>query len=183
MGPSPVSDIELDYDSLMQDALKKVVHDVLAITAELRETPGDHHFYIEFLTEADGVQIPDHLKETYPSRMTIVLHHQFEDLIVTETGFGVTLWFKGIEAQLEIPFDAITSFADPGAKFGLRFQEEEEGEENPLPIHNQDQPTTQDITKADNNTDASESLDADDKDNDGNDSGADVVSLDAFRRK
>ncbi len=120
-----LADIELDYDSLMQEALRRVVHDVLSITADLKETPGEHHFYIEFLTGAQGVSIPDHLKEAYPSRMTIVLHHQFENLEVDEFGFSVSLWFKGMEAALVIPFDAITSFADPSAKFGLRFSEDD----------------------------------------------------------
>ena len=83
---------------------------------------GEHHFYIEFLTQAPDVSIPDHLIEDYPERMTIVLQHQFQNLDVTEDGFGVTLWFKGKESRLEIPFHAVTSFADPSVKFGLRFE-------------------------------------------------------------
>lgn len=120
-----MTDIQLDYDSLMQDALRKVVHDVLAITAELKETPGEHHFYIEFKTYAEGVSIPDHLRESYPSRMTIVIHHQFENLVVERDHFEVTLWFKGVETHLTIPFDAMTSFADPSTKIGLRFDQDD----------------------------------------------------------
>jgi len=138
-----VADIELDYDQIMQNALRHVVKDVLTITADLGETPGDHHFYVEFLTDAPGVNLPDHLKAQYPERMTIVLHHQFDDLDVGNDGFQVTLSFKGVEARLAIPFDAITSFADPSAKFGLRFQEDEDEDDAPALSGDDERPTDQ----------------------------------------
>lgn len=117
-----MSDVEIDYDYLTQNALKQVVKDVLKMTEELGEAPGDHHFYIEFETQADGVSIPDHLLAQYPQRMTIVLQHQFEGLEVLDEAFSVTLWFKNIQSRLTIPFDAVTSFADPSVQFGLRFE-------------------------------------------------------------
>jgi hypothetical protein len=120
-----LSDIELDYEYLMQRAQRRVVYDALSLTAELKATPGDHHFYIEFLTGAFGVSLPDELRQEYPERMTIVLQHQFENLIVDEEGFSVSLWFKGKQSRLTIPYEAITSFADPSAHFGLRFHEPE----------------------------------------------------------
>ena len=116
-----LEDIEIDYDYLTQQALRQVVRDVLAMTEKLSAAPGDHHFYIEFETQADGVNVPDHLIAAYPARMTIVLQHQFDDLEVREDGFSVTLWFKGQQARLTIPFCAVTSFADPSVQFGLRF--------------------------------------------------------------
>jgi hypothetical protein len=120
-GEDHLKDVEIDYDFLTQQALKRVVRDVLQMTEELGSAPGDHHFYIEFDTRADGVAMPDHLLEVYPSRMTVVLQHQFDDLEVRDEGFAVTLWFKGQQARLTIPFDAVTSFADPSVQFGLRF--------------------------------------------------------------
>jgi len=116
-----LTDVEIDYDFLTQQALKRVVRDVLQMTEELGTAPGDHHFYVEFETRADGVSIPDHLLAVYPSRMTIVLQHQFDDLEVRDDEFSVTLWFKGQQARLTIPYDAVTSFADPSVQFGLRF--------------------------------------------------------------
>lgn len=116
-----MSDVEIDYDFLTQKALKSVLHDVLAMTEELGAAPGDHHFYIEFDTGAEGVAIPDDLLNAYPDRMTIVLQHQFDDLAVRDEEFSVTLWFKGKQARLTVPFDAVTSFADPSVQFGLRF--------------------------------------------------------------
>jgi len=118
-----VSDVEFDYDYLTQRALRQVVKDVLEMTAEIGATPGEHHFYIEFATQAPGVIIPDELIETYPERMTIVVQHQFENLVVRDEEFALTLWFKGIESRLTIPFEAVTSFADPSVQFGLRFAE------------------------------------------------------------
>ncbi|NOX95486.1 MAG: hypothetical protein GXP04_10460, partial [Alphaproteobacteria bacterium] len=115
-------DIELDYNYLMQRAFRYLMRDVLTLVAELGDAPGEHHFYIEFVTDAPGVSIPERLKEQYPERMTIVLQHQFEGLIVTDDGFEVTLWFNSIESPLVIPFDAVTSFADPSTEFGLRFE-------------------------------------------------------------
>ena len=118
-----MSDVELDYDYFTQRALRRVVHDVLSLTAELGAPPGDHRFFIEFQTTAFGVSIPDELRETYPDRMTIVLQHQFEHLTVGEDAFSVSLWFKGKQSRLTISFEAVTSFADPSVQFGLRFQE------------------------------------------------------------
>lgn len=161
--------VELDYDYLMQKALRQLMRDVLGMVADLGDAPGEHHFYIEFLTHAPGVNIPDYLKEEYPERMTIVLQHQFDDLTVTQKGFAVTLWFKGKEARLEIPFDAVTSFADPSVQFGLRFERTKRGEE---------EEETSDAAAAkepDNGGPAKKKK----KDGDS----ADIVSLDAFRKK
>lgn len=127
-----MKDVEIDYDFLTQQALKQVVRDVLQMTEDLGAAPGDHHFYIEFETQAEGVSIPDHLLAAYPARMTIVLQHQFDDLEVRDGDFSVTLWFKGQQARLTIPFEAVTSFADPSVQFGLRF-DAPAGEENAKP--------------------------------------------------
>ena len=116
-----MSDVELDYPFLMDTALRSVVRDVLHLTHELGSAPGDHHFYIEFATQAPGVEIPDSLIATYPERMTIVLQHQFKDLEVNDKRFAVTLWFKGEPSRLVVPFEAVTTFADPSVQFELRF--------------------------------------------------------------
>ena len=167
-------DVELDYNDLIQEAQKKayrfLMRDVLTIVAELGDAPGEHHFFIEFLTGAPEVAIPDHLKAQYPERMTIVLQHQFEDLTVGDDRFGVTLWFKGKEARLEGPFDAVTQFADPSAQFGVSF------DAGAAPQSDNDtetaEPETPEMT-------AEEAPKAKEKKGDG----ADVVSLDSFRKK
>lgn len=128
-----MGDVEIDYDYLTQQALKRVVRDVLTMTEELGAAPGDHHFYVEFETQAAGVAIPDHLLAAYPARMTIVLQHQFDDLEVRDDDFSVTLWFKGKQARLTVPFEAITSFADPSVQFGLRFDAPPEPQKSKQP--------------------------------------------------
>jgi hypothetical protein len=60
--------------------------------------------------------------ERHPEEMTIVLQHQFWDLIVTETNFEVGLSFGGIPERLFIPFDSLSGFWDPSVDFGLKFE-------------------------------------------------------------
>ncbi len=113
----------IPYDEIVQEALRAVVGRVLGeIVAGGSELPGTHHFYITFKTEAQGVVIPDHLRERFPDEMTIVLQNKFWGLVVRDDGFSVGLSFNQIPAELEIPYAAITAFVDPAVDFGLQFQ-------------------------------------------------------------
>jgi hypothetical protein len=118
------------YDLLVQDALKGVVRKVLVDTAK-DGLPGEHHFYISFRTDFPGARLSNRLREKYPQEMTIVLQHQFWDLGVTEHAFEIGLSFSGVPERLLIPFDALTGFFDPSVQFGLKFdtQDEDEDEE------------------------------------------------------
>jgi uncharacterized protein len=110
------------YDILAQEALRGVVRTVLADAAK-NGLPGEHHFYISFDTRADGVRLSPRMLAEYPEEMTIVLQHQFWDLVVTEEGFEVGMSFGGIPERVAVPFAAIKAFLDPSVEFGLRFQE------------------------------------------------------------
>jgi hypothetical protein len=114
-------DETLRYDVMVESALRRVVADTLKIVAE-RGLPGSHHFYISFLTEYPGVQIPSYLHEQYPKEMTIVLQYQYYGLVVNETSFSATLSFNNVKERLVIPLAAITTFADPSVNFALQFQ-------------------------------------------------------------
>lgn len=116
MTPDP-----LDYDFLLQDALRHLVRRSLQIVAE-QGLPGEHHFYIAFRTDAPGVELAAHLRERYPEEMTIVLKTQFQDLVVEDDAFSVGLFFGGVPHFLTVPFASLTSFTDPAAKFQLAFQ-------------------------------------------------------------
>jgi uncharacterized protein len=107
------------YDILTQEALRGVVRKVLA---EVSKTglPGEHHFFISFLTRAPGVRLSQRLLDQYPEEMTIVLQNQFWDLKVTEPGFEVGLSFDDKPETLVIPFAAIKGFFDPSVQFGLQ---------------------------------------------------------------
>jgi hypothetical protein len=63
--------------------------------------------------------------------MTIILQHQFWDLVVSEDRFEVGLSFGGIPERLVVPFAAIKSFLDPSVKFGLQFEPSDEAAETP----------------------------------------------------
>lgn len=109
------------YDLLTQQALRAVVRRVLTDISKTGVLPGEHHFYITFDTRAPGVRISKRLHEQYPEEMTIVLQHQFWDLVVTDAHFEVGLSFNGITEKLYIPLDAIKGFFDPSVQFGLQF--------------------------------------------------------------
>ncbi len=110
------------YDLLTQQALRGVVRQVLADTAK-KGLVGEHHFYISFDTRADGVRLSQRMKQQYPEQMTIILQHQFWDLSVSDTGFEVGLSFGGIPEKLGVPFEAVKGFFDPSVQFGLQFEE------------------------------------------------------------
>ncbi len=111
----------LDYQILLQDALRGLVRRSLEIVAEQGFT-GDHHFYLVFRTGAPGVVMPPHMRDSYPDEMTIVLKTQFKDLTVTEEWFSAGLFFGGVLYFLTVPFDALVAFSDPSVGFQLVFQ-------------------------------------------------------------
>ena len=68
------------------------------------------------------MQLRADLRERFPDEMTIVIQNKFWGLKVGETGFSVGLSFNQRNAELIIPFAAITAFVDPAVDFGLQFQ-------------------------------------------------------------
>lgn len=129
------SDI-LRYDLWIEDALRGVIRRSL-MTIEEQGLPGDHHFYITFRTDHEDVGIADWLRAEYPEEMTIVVQHQFDSLSVGDDGFNIKLRFGGRPELLQVPFDAITSFADPSVSFGLQLKsvdlDEDEDEDELTP--------------------------------------------------
>jgi hypothetical protein len=113
------------YDILAQDALRGVVRTVLQDAAK-HGLPGDHHFYVTFDTRAEGVQLSPRMLAQYPEEMTVVLQHQFWDLVISESGFEVGLSFGGIPERLIVPFAAIKGFFDPSVQFSLQFAQMDE---------------------------------------------------------
>ncbi|MBY0381285.1 MAG: hypothetical protein K2W78_05150 [Xanthobacteraceae bacterium] len=162
------------YDVLTRDALRGVLRRVLTDAAE-QGLPGEHHFYITFLSKAEGVKLSPRLQSQYPQEMTVILQHQFWDLIVTDDHFEVGLSFGGIPERLVVPFDSITRFFDPSVQFGLQFETAETAEtEAEAPAA--EPPATAKAEAADDN----DNPDGDDTNPQG---GAEVVRLDRFRKK
>ena len=164
----------LRYDRMVEDALRGVVRRALT---EVGTTglPGEHHFYLTFRTGEAGVEIAPALKAQYPKEMTIVLQHQFWGLEVGDDGFAVTLSFGGKHERLVVPYRAIVSFADPSVKFGLQF---ESGTAEDGATGAGETSTTKALAPKDlNDLPRVIEGDADTK------SGAQIVALDAFRKK
>jgi hypothetical protein len=160
------------YDVLARDALRGVLRRVLT-DAAAQGLPGDHHFFITFVSTAEGVKISPRLLAQYPEEMTIILQHQFWDLVVTEDRFEVGLSFGGIPERLVVPFNAIKSFFDPSVQFGLQF-DAAEGAEAPttnLPAA----PAASGLTVVAAPAEADEAAKPTE--------GAEVVRLDRFRKK
>jgi hypothetical protein len=118
------------YDLLAQEALRGVLRTILADIAK-NGLPGEHHFYISFNTEAEGVRLSPRMLTQYPKEMTVVLQHQFWDLTVSDSAFEVGLSFGGIPERLVIPFAAIKGFFDPSVQFGLQFEEISQAAQEP----------------------------------------------------
>ncbi len=152
----------IDYGNLMYRAMRSLIHDVLSDVAE-NGLPGAHHFLITFDTMHPDVEIADWLSDRYPEKMTIVMQHWFADLAVVDDGFTVTLNFGDQPETLFVPFDAIKTFVDPSVEFGLRFenQDDEDEEDTLQPLPDEEDPPT--------------------PAKDG-DSSPQVVSLDSFRK-
>lgn len=136
----------IDYQRLTHAALRDVVRRTLEIVAEGGLPPG-HFFYITFVTQAPGVVLAPELVARYPDEMTIILQHQFRELVVEADSFSVGLSFSSLPQIVTVPFAAVVSFVDPPAEFGLRFppppgfeteepdaaRENDEGEDIPAP--------------------------------------------------
>lgn len=147
----------IDYGNLMHRAMRGLIQNVLQDVAR-DGLPGAHHFFITFDTTHPDVQIADWLKERYPTEMTVVIQHWYENLVVTDEGFSITLNFGNNPEPMVIPFDALRTFVDPSVEFGLRFETQEHDEDEDdedLEIEVEEDPVRQD---------------------------AEIVSLDQFRK-
>jgi hypothetical protein len=162
---------EIDYGNLMHRAMRGLIKTVLTDVSE-HGLPGAHHFFITFDTAHPDVELADWLSDRYPGEMTVVMQHWYDNLVVTDEGFSVTLNFGDAPEPLYIPYDAIKTFVDPSVEFGLRFEStDSEDEEEAPPRPASVKPGTK--PKAGK---------ADDKPSDKPHPDAEIVSLDSFRK-
>ena len=165
-------DILIDYPTMIDDAMRSVVRQALKQVEREGSLPGEHHFFITFDTGHPEVSISSTLKKKYPHEMTIVLQHQYWDLLVEEDRFSVTLSFNKRPEKLVVPFSAMTAFADPSIKFGLQF-------------HLVDDDFDEDDIEATLSFDDNDIGNDEDRTGEGKDKRpvAEVISLDTFRKK
>ena len=150
----------INYAQMMQKAMQGLMIDVLKKTS-INGLPGNHHYFISFKTKSEGVIVADWIKERYPEEMTIVIQHWFDNLHVNDNYFSITLNFGDNPENLTIPWDSILTFVDPSVEFGLRFEDEE----------NKDNDTHEEIPE-------SNMVVIEEEDN-----VAEIVNLDSFRKK
>ena len=160
----------IDYGNLMHRAMRGLIQEVLS---DIRDggLPGEHHFFIAFDTMHPDVEIADWLSDRYPGEMTVVIQHWFDNLIVTDEGFSITLNFGDNPEPLYIPYDSIKTFVDPSVEFGLRFETPEDGEDDAdveklHPVEDIPEAPMEEMVKAEENPRVD----------------AEVVSLDQFRK-
>ena len=117
-----MSDDRYPYEDWVRQALQGVLQRALRQLAN-EGFAGDHHLFVSFDTNHPDVRIPGFLRAQYPDEITIVLQHQFEDLVVGDDSFQVSLSFSGQKQRLMVPFVAVRSFADPSVNFGLQMNQ------------------------------------------------------------
>ncbi len=148
----------------MHRAMRSLIQEVL-IRVRDNGLPGAHHFFITFDTMHPDVEIADWLSDRYPGEMTVVIQHWFDNLVVTDEGFTITLNFGDNPETLYIPYDAIKTFVDPSVEFGLRFETQEDSDD----AQDTDEAPMDEMVEPEDEA-ASETHDAE------------VVSLDQFRK-
>ena len=155
----------------MHNAMRGLIKTVLEGVRD-HGLPGEHHFFITFDTTHPDVEVADWLRERYPSEMTVVVQHWFDNLEIRDDGFSITLNFGDAPEPLNIPFDALRTFVDPSVEFGLRFEAEDDDDDDDLGLHSVDDEAHIDAQPAAQKPEPEEKPKKD----------ADVVSLDAFRK-
>ena len=175
------------YDLLVQDALRSVVRKVLGDT-QRAGLPGEHHFNIAFKTHAPGVVVPPAIKSRFPEEMSIILQHEFWDLVVTQETFEVSLNFSRKPERLTVPFDAITGFTDPSVPFGFKLEPrvseqppEQKSPRAPGPVRGAEPPPSSPPAKPAGEPAAKPAAPAEKATEPAG--AAKVVSIDAFRKK
>ena len=156
--------ITLDYDIIVEDALRCVVKKSLEIV-QANGFKDDHHFFISFNSKYPGVIVPSELiNSNGDNEVKIILQHQFWELKPEVDKFSVTLSFNGEKKQIVVPYNSIYSFSDPSVNFGLQFKNNIFNEKNESNKFNNEINNISEVKK-------------DDKKD------AEIVSLESFRSK
>lgn len=133
-----MSQDSFDYPHLVQIALRGMVRDVL-LQVEQHGLPGVHHFYVTYDTRHPDVVLSADLRSRYPERITIVLQHDYRELVVEEDRFSVILHFAGMPQRIRVPYDALVTFYDPSEEFALQFDPVLPRTSGPVGVPDQDE--------------------------------------------
>ena len=111
--------MKINYAQILKKNMLNIFRDVLK-NIETNGLQKGHHLYVTFKTDNKKIIIPDWLKQKYPTEMTIVIQYEYWNFRISKNYFEITLSFNDIKSNLKIPYNAVISFADPYANFGLK---------------------------------------------------------------
>lgn len=179
----------IDYNKVVDQAMRSIVRRCLRFVIKNKnQLPGNHHFYITFDLDHEGTKISDQLRKTHVDQMTIVVQHQFWNLTVEEEFFSIELSFNNVREKLVVPYDALISFADPSARFGLQFHNDDEELMLPDDDEEIDDELLESLLQIEEEFEEEEKAKKSRKKSKGNDGideseGSKVISIDSFRKK
>lgn len=111
-----------DYSVLMKNAMLHLLRNVLSEVAR-NGLPRESSLLIRFDMTKSDVRASDRVRERHPKDVTIILDQWWENLVVGDNGFEVTLNFGDVREHLFVPYEAIMFFLDQAVNFGLVFSE------------------------------------------------------------
>ena len=111
----------IDYQKILNKNMLNVLKDILQ-NINQNGLQNNNHLYITFLTNHKSVELPNWIKQKYPNEITIVIQHEYYNLILNDNYFSISLSFNNIKTDIKVGYDSIISFADPSANFGLIIQ-------------------------------------------------------------
>ena len=124
MDALPIWKKKMDNLKIRQN-LYKIVRELLEEVAK-NGLQGDDYYVLQFQTPK--ATIPDFVRAKYPSEITIVLQHQFQDLVLTANAIEVVLTFGGVATNVVIPYETLMVFANPSSGLTLAFPTQRESE-------------------------------------------------------
>ena len=111
----------IQYQKILNKNLLNVFIEILK-EVEKKGLDGKNHLYVTFATNNSKTLVPYWLLQKYPNEMTIVIQHEYYNLLINKKNFKIGLSFNNRKCDLTISFDSVISFADPSSNFGLNYQ-------------------------------------------------------------
>jgi hypothetical protein len=115
--------MNIQYQKFLNECMLEFVKKIL-VKIQSENLYWDQMIYISYRTDNPLVVLPFKIKQTYPKEITIVLQHQFENLVVEDEGFSVIVSFNGIKETIYVPFEALISFIDSSNNYSLTFNQQ-----------------------------------------------------------
>lgn len=112
------------YGAIMNRAMRSAMKEIIDHVANGRLT-GNHQIFLKFSTTMPGVIVPPLLLQKYPTEMVVCIQHENTELLISDTGFAMTVGIDGITARVTISYDSIISLVDPSVPFGIGIKQNE----------------------------------------------------------